>query len=97
MEKEILEILKSMQSDMKSMQNDIKDLKSGQDRIEKRLDSVENKLDLVYNQTADLTEFKTQTNEKLNDISKDAGFIKHKLNRTEEDVFNIQSHLKIIK
>jgi uncharacterized protein YoxC len=83
MEKEILEILKSIQE--------------GQSDIVKRLDRVEQKLDGVVQQTADLTEFRTETNGKLDSIAKDAGFIKHKLNRTEEDVFNIQSHLKIIK
>lgn len=83
MEKEILEILKAMQSD-------IKDLKVGQDRIEKKLDAV-------YEQTVDLTEFRTETSEKIDYIAKDTGFIKHKLNRTEEDVYNIQSHLHLIK
>lgn len=64
MEKEILEILKSMQNDMKEMQKDIKGLKDGQERIE-------NKLDGVVEQTADLTEFRTTVTSNLSEIKRD--------------------------
>ena len=68
MEKEILEILKSMQQD-------IKGLKEGQDKIVKRLDGleegqkiIENKLDRVVEQTAELLEFRTTVETKLNEL-----------------------------
>ncbi|MGL5039369.1 MAG: hypothetical protein ACRC6D_04495 [Aeromonas sp.] len=64
MEKEILEILKSMQNDMKEMQKDINGLKEGQERIE-------NKLDGVVEQTADLTEFRTTVTSNLSEIKRD--------------------------
>ncbi|OSA89541.1 UNVERIFIED_ORG: hypothetical protein B2H93_15885 [Clostridium botulinum] len=83
MEKEILELLKCMQKD-------IKDINTKVDRIEKKLNSV-------HEQTADLTEFRTETKYKLNTVSQDVKFVKHKVQETEEDVFSIQSHLKIIK
>ena len=54
MEKEILEILKSIQLD-------IKGLKESQERLE-------NKIDGVVEQTADLLEFRTSVEEKLNEL-----------------------------
>ena len=54
MEKEILEILKAMQQD-------IKGLKESQERLE-------NKIDGVVEQTADLLEFRTSVEEKLNEL-----------------------------
>lgn len=93
MEKEILDILKVMQNDMKSMQNDIKSmnerligLETGQQRIEKKLDSV-------YEQTADLTEFRTETKQGIDNIQKDI----YKLtNVTKTNCFEI-ANLKVIK
>ena len=40
MEKEILEILKSIQLDIKGLKDEVKDLKEGQKIIEKKLDGV---------------------------------------------------------
>lgn len=104
MENEILEILKSMHDDIKELKSDVQGLKSDVQEVktdvkELKIDVKElnRKMDNVYEQTAGLTEFRTETNTRLNNIEKDTGFIKHKLNRTEEDVYNIQSHLQIIK
>ena len=54
-------------------------------------------MDNVYEQTADLTVFRTYTNDSLNTISTDVKFIKRKVKDTEEDVFVIQDCLKIVK
>lgn len=61
MEKEILEILKSMQEQMNRLETKVNDLEKVQIRIE-------NKLDGVVEQTADLTEFRTEINNKLEDL-----------------------------
>ena len=61
MEKEILEILKAMQQD-------IKGLKESQERLEAKVDGIEKKLDGVVEQTADLLEFRTSVEEKLNEL-----------------------------
>ncbi|MDP4176893.1 MAG: hypothetical protein Q8900_00955 [Bacillota bacterium] len=68
MDTELLDILKSIKqdiSDLKSgqqlMNQDISDLKAGQQRLE-------TKLDHVFDQTAYLTEFKTEVTTKLNTI-----------------------------
>lgn len=61
---------------LKPLQSDIKDLKDGQNRIEKKLDAV-------YDQTADLTEFRTETKDKLNNISNGVNDIKDTINTVE--------------
>lgn len=84
MDKELLEVLSKL------LDEKLKPVLESQERIEKKLDSV-------VEQTADLTEFRTETRDNLDTISKDVKFIKHKLHETEEDVFDIKDHLKIIK
>ncbi|CAI3543063.1 MULTISPECIES: hypothetical protein [Clostridium] len=68
-----------------------------QESIQSDVTEIKNKINSVYDQTADLTEFRTQTKDNFNSILKDVKFIKHKLHETEEDVFDIKDHLKIIK
>ncbi len=61
MEKEILELLKNMDtrlSDIEKGQNDIKD----------EINLINKKLDGVVEQTADLLEFRTSVEEKLNEL-----------------------------
>ena len=72
MEKEVLEILKSIQTDLKAV-------KDSQQRIEK-------KIDIIYEQTADLTEFRTDTKDKLDKL----------INVTKDNCFEI-ANLKVIK
>ena len=61
MEKEILEILKSIQLDIKGLKDGVKDLKEGQKIIEKKLDGV-------VEQTAELLEFRTTVKTKLDEL-----------------------------
>ncbi|MDU1601937.1 MULTISPECIES: hypothetical protein [Clostridium] len=68
-----------------------------QESMQSDITEIKNKIDSVYDQTADLTEFRTETKDNFNSITKDVKFIKHKLHETEEDVFDIKDHLKIIK
>ena len=56
--------------------NELKELKEGQVRIEKKLDSV-------HEHTAKITEDITGTNMKIDKISDDVDFLKHKEHHTE--------------
>ena len=69
MEKEILEILKSMQQD-------IKGLKESQERLE-------NKIDGVVEQTADLLEFRTKITDAVQQIKTDVEMIKKDVTNVE--------------
>ncbi|WP_297423948.1 hypothetical protein [Clostridium sp.] len=79
MENEILEILKNMQKD-------IKDINTKVDRIEKKLDGV-------HEQTAHLTEFRTETKQGIEAIQKD---ITKLTNVTKTNCFEI-ADLKTVK
>ena len=68
MDKEILEVLKAIQEDIKCLED-------GQEKIVKRLvgletkvDNIEKKLDGVVEQTANLLEFRTKVELKLDGI-----------------------------
>ena len=61
MEKEILEILKSIKLYIKWLKDEVKDLKEGQKIIEKKLDGV-------VEQTAELLEFRTTVKTKLDEL-----------------------------
>lgn len=76
MDREILEILKSIQSDVKDLKTDVKDLKIDVSKLKTDVselkigqNKIEEKLDAVHYQTAELTEFMTETKGKLNSIS----------------------------
>lgn len=80
---QIIDNQNKMQSDITGMKSDITEIKG--------------KIDSVYEQTADLTEFRTETKEGFISLNKDVRFIKHKLHQTEEEVFDIKDKLKIVK
>lgn len=86
-EEKILKILESMQSDIKEIKTDVKTLKDGQCRIEAKLEDLEPKNATRHTELLD----------KIDTLNKDVKFVKHKLHETEEDVFDIKDHLKIIK
>lgn len=79
LDNEILELLKAMRNDIKSMNERLIKLEEGQKRIEKKIDSV-------YDQTADLTEFRTDTTSKLDKL----------INVTKDNCYEI-ANLKIVK
>ena len=53
--------MNSMETKINSMESDIKELKDGQERIEEKIETI-------YDQTANLTEFKTEVNMKLDKL-----------------------------
>lgn len=68
-----------------------------QTQMQSDITEIKDKMNAVFNQTANLTEFRTETKDNFAILSKDVKFIKHKLHETEEDVFDIKDHLKIVK
>ena len=72
-----------VKADINEVKADITGLKEGQSRIEAKLDSV-------YEQTADLTEFRTESLESLNRIEDDVNFLTHKETQNEKMLFNLE-------
>lgn len=79
MDKEILDLLKSMHKDITA--------------INTKVDRIEKKLDGVVEQTADLTEFRTETKAGIEAIQKDVGKL---TNVTKDNCYEI-ANLKMAK
>lgn len=74
--------------------DELKELKENQKETIKRLDSIENKLDAINEQTADLTEFRTETKQELKDIKDTLKFIIHKEAENERDIHVLKQSIK---
>ncbi|EYE89018.1 hypothetical protein Q428_04795 [Fervidicella metallireducens AeB] len=110
-EEKILQMLTQLTNNVNNIMSTVDNLSTTVDNLDKRHAAVENsqaliqsditeikeKVTAVYNQTADLTEFRTESKNSFAALSKDVKFVKHKLHKTEEDVFDIKDYLKIVK
>ena len=96
MDKEILELLKTIQGDISSLKDDISSMKDDIKRLDNKVDK---RFDELASEIGDLVskDIATGISNQITEVKTDIGFIKHKLNTTEEDVYKIQSHLKLIK
>lgn len=86
MEKEILEVLKLIQEGQEKIVKRLDNLEEGQKEIEKKLDGI-------VEQTADLTEFRTETKKGIEAVQKD---INKLTNVTKVNCFEI-ADLKAVK
>ena len=72
------------------MQSDIAEIKID-------LKAVNEKVTAINDQTADLTEFRTDITIRLDNAAKDIKFIKHKITDNEQEIFDIKDHLKLVE
>lgn len=86
MEKEILEVLKLIQEGQEKIVKRLDNLEEGQKEIEKKLDGI-------IEQTADLTEFRTETKNGIEAVQRD---INKLTNVTKVNCFEI-ADLKAVK
>lgn len=77
MDEKILELLNQIA-------NDISDLKVSQQKLQEGQERIEKNLKTVFDQTADLTEFRTDITSKLNVITENIAKINISLCRVEE-------------
>ena len=82
----IKEDVSGLKEDVSGLKSDVCSLKEGQARIEIRLERVENKLDAVHDQTAVLTEFRTESNMKLDNLLEDNKSIHEIVGRHEVSI-----------
>ena len=110
MDKEILELLKSIQGDIAlmkdditSMKSDITSMKGDIKRLDNKIDNLDNKVDKRFDKlTSDIGNLVSKDiaegiSSQIKDVKQDVEFLTHKTTETEKDVYKIQSHLKIIK
>lgn len=68
-----------LKEDVSTLKVDVFNLKEGQKRIERKLDAV-------YEQTAELTEFRTETRQQLGEIKDTLKFLLYKSSETEKEI-----------
>jgi len=71
----ILENQTAMQNKLNSFRDDVDVQLKG---VNIKLDKLNNSMESVYDQTADLTEFRTMVDDKLSIVKDDVKFVKHK-------------------
>lgn len=102
--------MQDMKSEQRKTNERLGNLESRFDNLESKVDTLESKVDTGFqNLTARMddiskgigsvvgSDVSETLSDKINSINSDLGFIKHKLNITEEDVYKIKSHLRIVK
>ncbi|QNO13278.1 hypothetical protein HYG86_00025 [Alkalicella caledoniensis] len=97
----ILDELRGIKKDVESLKEGqvnleqrLDKLELGQVNLEERLDKLDQgqegiarKLDVVYKQTADLVEFRTETQVCFQDLKDDIDFLTTKETKNEKDIF----------
>lgn len=86
-----------MQNDITGMQGSITIMKDDITLMKTDIKEIKGKVNNIYEQTADLTEFRTETKQNLQSVGQDIKFIQHKLSDTEKDIFQVKDYLKIVK
>ncbi|HEX3029237.1 MAG TPA: hypothetical protein VHT34_08030 [Clostridia bacterium] len=85
-QKLVIEELKGLKEGQKSLEEGQKSLEEGQKSLEEGQKRIEKKLDAVYDQTAFLTEFRTEANMKLDSIIEDNKSIHEMLGEHEVSI-----------
>ena len=96
MDNELLNILKSIQTKIDSIENKVI---SVEEKMDKGFNELSHRMDEI-SQGIDNTisfELSDELSSQLKELKTDVKFIKRKVQDTEEDVFVIQDHLKLIK
>lgn len=94
---------------LKLILSKLDNLEQGQKRIETRLDGIEDKLDglqgdyqnsiqdLATHMDSKFNNLETNTKERFDKVDIELAIVKHKVNRTDDDVIGIKTRLEIVK
>ena len=93
---ELLNILKSIQTKIDSIENKVTSI---EERMDKGFNDLSHRMDEISQGIGNTISFELsdELSSQLKELKTDVKFIKRKVQDTEEDVFVIQDHLKLIK
>ena len=96
MDNELLNILKSIQTKIDSIENKVTSI---EERMDKGFNDLYHRMDEISQGIGNTISFELsdELSSQLKELKTDVKFIKRKVQDTEEDVFVIQDHLKLIK
>lgn len=89
--------MQGMKADITDIKDDTAELKVGQNELKDRVVKLETNTEMIYDQVANLTEFKTETKDKLDQIIDDIEFLKHQDFENKQDLFRLKKNMKISK
>lgn len=75
---------------MENIEKLLKQVLENQIEMQKYLKEIKSDLNAVKDQTANLTEFRTQTNQNFTDIKDTLKFLLHKEIETEREIFKLK-------
>ena len=96
MDNELLNILKSIQTKIDSIENKVTSI---EEKMDKGFNNLSHRMDEISQGIGNTISFELsdELSSQLKELKTDVKFIKRKVQDTEEDVFVIQDHLKLIK
>ena len=96
MDNELLNILKSIQTKIDSIENKVTSI---EEKMDKGFNNLSHRMDEISQGICNTISFELsdELSSQLKELKTDVKFIKRKVQDTEEDVFVIQDHLKLIK
>jgi len=89
--------LGNLDNGQQEIKTDVAILKSDMTEVKSDVKELSRKMDVVYEQTAGLTEFRTEANRKLDDIANTVDFLTHKESQTEKEIFVIKKNISLGK
>lgn len=92
--KQILSKLDTLEIDITSIKQNVNELKSDVSELKEGQNEIK---DMFRNLEAVNATRHTDIYDSILGLTKDLKFVKHKLHETEEDVFDIKDHLKLVK
>ncbi len=83
--------LADVKTDLADVKTDLADVKTDLGDVKTDLADVKTKLDAVYEQTAVLSEFRTDTDLEFREVKKSLDFILHKEMKNEREIYYLKS------
>ncbi len=92
-QKIVLEELRSLKEGQRNLEEGQRNLKEGQRNLEEGQREIKKELKGITEQTADLTEFREETNAKLDTIIEENEILKELIGKHEVDIRRIQRRI----
>ncbi len=80
----------------KKFEKEFEDIEKWQEKFERKFDNLSVKTESIFEQTARLTEFRTEVNEKLDNIQNSIDFLTQKEAVNEREIYNLKQQYKFL-
>jgi archaellum component FlaC len=84
----------SVKTDINSLKKQVNNNGNNLNHLNKKIDKMKTREEAIFEQTAILTEFRTEVNYKLNKLDDSFEFIKHKTTDNEKEIYEIKKRIR---